>query len=1335
MQYRVRTAPPPFVFSSALSLVLLLLALAFSAVPALAQDTVTGAFEGIVRDKVTRAGVRGASVEIIEEATGVLVSAKTDTLGYFYSGALNPGTYTIRVASPSYQSAEIVSNELSIAKTTPLVPRPVELEKLSASLRRRRAPTAAAPPEGILTTTVFFFLTPVRLQTPGGGPATSASVFEAQAPAPNAQAAAANAQPPAVIRSEGAAFRGNLYATDARHDGSFRRKEVSTLPLGGTTGVRSFDELAFLLPGVAPPPETLGGGSGPGVGPGVGTAGQFAVNGLRSRANNFTVDGSDNNDEDIGVRRQGYVALTPQPVESVQEYQVITLLAPAQFGRNLGAQVNAVSQSGGNRTHGTIYGLFNSSRLNARDFFDTANGDAITELRSGARPVLAAPSFRFNTNTFKYDLVGGRPVTVRNGSGGKDSSTLGHGGFVLGGALVPKRLFYFVSAEGHILNATREESFAVPTVSERGAFGTGATGISVNPFTGASVFAVPATLHGDAVFSLFPFPNNPSGVYGANTLTQTLPARARGKIISAKFDTNFRAGERLQTLAGRYNFTDDWREIPGTGGAVFSTLRPRVRTQNLSVYLNSRVSAPDSATSVFNQLRLSYGRTRLRFDEVRDRTFLTPSQRFPDTPFLLNAASSHNFTLPDFDRVNRVHTPNTGPVVLVRARTVEDEIGPVGQVRIAGFSPVGVDVFNFPQARVNNTYQLADHLTLRRDRHTFAFGADNRRTELNSKLPRNFRPLITFNGSPRLAPVLGDGPAPLVTPITNEFVRPVDLAAASAATGFFQTLTTGSDSGINLRFYQLDFYAQDEWRVRPNLLLSAGLRYEYNTTPREAHGRIEDTFADPSVDLVPGLHDFIDGRTDIYETGAGELSPRLGLAYSPRIFGELGPSVLRVGYGRYSDQILGAVVSQSRSVFPTFLTVNTAGGVANSTFRGNSRTSLGLLNPSLSALVLPGTLNTLAMPLRGAVDAINAIASAGGFLPDASGFEVTLPSRRLLTPLAHHYSLSFEQRLGASASISVAYVGTQGRRLLRFTTPNLGSNSVMLIRGFTASDPFARDFVPQFFGVAVAPGTRISETGGVTGGRPVPGVGGVNVFETTGRSRYDAFQLHLRGRFPRSLQYQFNYTFSKALDDVSDVFDLAGAPALPQNSLDPSGEYGPSNFDVRKLLSYYLVYDLPEFRGGPLRRLFGGLQLVSVGRFRTGQPYTVNSIFDVNLDGNLTDRLDTTSGLLVTGDRLQPLRLTAEDLASLRARVGEDGRVGRNTFRAGNVLVLDAAVVKALRLGEAQSLIFRSEFFNLTNRANFGIPVRFLEAPGFGRATSTVTPGRSVQFSLKYQFE
>ena len=77
-------------------------------------------------------------------------------------------------------------------------------------------------------------------------------------------------------------------------------------------------------------------------------------------------------------------------------------------------------------------------------------------------------------------------------------------------------------------------------------------------------------------------------------------------------------------------------------------------------------------------------------------------------------------------------------------------LGPVGQVNIAGFSPVGLMFSNFPQQRVNNTHhRVADTLTLSAGSHRYALGLDIRRTELNSQLPRNARPLITFNGAPR----------------------------------------------------------------------------------------------------------------------------------------------------------------------------------------------------------------------------------------------------------------------------------------------------------------------------------------------------------------------------------------------------------------------------------------------------------------------------------------------------------------------------------------------------------------------------------------------------------
>jgi len=1252
-----------------------------------AQDTVTGAFEGTVTDSRTGAPLKGADVEITNQQTGLKINIQTDNRGRFYQGLLLPGVYNIRVALANYQTHEHLQL-LKITYTGEVVPVPVSLEPASPTTPAVTTTTTTSPP------------------TPAPG------VDDVDIPA-------------------------GINRLDGRRSGSFSEEEVITLPLSPHSS-RSFDDLALLAIGVAPPPQTLGSVAGPGVGAGVGSAGQFAVNGIRSRANNFTVDGSDNNDEDIGVRRQGFVALVPQPIESIQEYQLITLLAPAQFGRNIGAQVNAVSKSGGNQTHGTAYGLFNSSQLNSRNFFDTNLGNSVAAL---------------TTATNQPVLLDGNPIFVRNQSGGKDSSTLGQGGLVLGGPLAPDRMFYFFSAEGQRSNATREKSFAVPTIEQRGAFNSGATAIFRNPLGSRDsqgnltdqVFAYPTTAQGDAIFNFYPFPNNPGGVFGPNTFTQVLPASEQGKILSGKFDGNFKIKERLQTLTARYNFTDDWRDIPAVGEALFSSIRSDVRAQNFSFFLNSRVSSPASTRAVFNQLRLSYGRTRLNFEELRDQTFLRPSDALPNTPFLLNAPLFLNSTLP------RVITEidfaaNTGPVRYTTVRNAprtEAALGAVGQINMAGFSSVGVDVFNFPQRRVNNTYQIADTLTYARGTHRFAFGLDTRRTELNSELPRNARPLITFNGAPEV------DLTPQGTLIySNRFIRPETLAASSAASGFSQTLATGGESSIGLRFYQLDFFAQDEWHISSNLSMSYGLRYEYNTPPREVNRKIENTFNDPSLQVAPGLQTFIAGRTRIFDPDRNNFAPRVGIAFSPGWFGPNRTTVFRGGYGLYYDQILGAVVSQSRNVYPTYLTLDLAGGFANLRFvPGNNqfgdscqlpnRCPYQFINPQSATLfgvplVSPGTLNTLNPRITFAQIAGIVNLVGGGPVPALSGFGVTLPARKLDMPLAHQYSFSFEQQLRRNLVISAAYVGTQGRSLLRFTTPNLGRNALLAPLAF--STLFGAE--PSFFGLALPPGSRITSQGTITGGRPVSSVGAVTQFETSGTSRYDSLQLQVRGRFSKALQYDFGYTFSKATDEVSDVFDLAGASALPQDSLNLAAESGPANFDARHRFAYHFIYTLTSFadRGRTFRALFGGLQIAGTGQFQTGQPFTVNSIFDVNLDGNLTDRLDNANGIEVTGIGRQPLRLTTANTATMLAPVGQDGRIGRNSFRAGNLLDLNLSVIKRFAFTSEKNLTLRADFLNFINRANFGIPVRLLEAPGFGRATDTVTPGRRILIALKYSF-
>ncbi|HEX7312597.1 MAG TPA: hypothetical protein VF297_01680 [Pyrinomonadaceae bacterium] len=1126
--------------------------------------------------------------------------------------------------------------------------------------------------------------------------------------------------------------------TDARRDATYVAKTANEVSLGGSSLTRSFDELAFYMPGIASPPQTLSSFAGPGFGPGIGTAGQFSANGLRSRANNFTVDGSDNNDEDIGVRRQGFLSLVPQAVESLHEYQVITAAAPAHVGRNLGAQVNAVSQYGTRNLHGSFYGTLSSQVLNAADFFDTTGGDTtipLTALVDGSPRAVH---------------VNGLPHFVTNGAGRKDRFAFAQLGSTLSGPLRASgreedfQLFAFGSYEFQRLRATKETHFAVPTVEQRGLLGTGATGLARDPFTGAALDAFPTSAQGDAVFSLFPFPNNPGGPYGRNTFTQELPADGLGHIGSLRLDGSKQVGGRLHQFTGRFNLTDDYRDVPTVAGALFSTIRPNVRAQNVSLFVNSdlnraRTSQGDegrtvTSARVSNQLFVSYGRTGFDFEERRDTGFLSPTGLRLDDPddrrFLLNLPVLENRTRPGSSVIEYVRNPNVS--VEARLGTPFELVpAPIGQVAIAGYSPAGLDVFTFPQTRTNNTYQLADTLTVQTGDHALAFGADLRRSELNSRLPRNSRALILFTGVGMFVPSTG---------VQIGRLPALDAAAAGAANVVSQTLAAGDDSTIGLRYYQYNFFGRDEWRVRPNLSLSFGLRYEYNTPPREAHRRIERTFDSPvlaSVGLVP----FIGGRTRIFAPDRNNFAPRLGLAYS---FGSSDdkPNVIRVGAGVYYDQAPGVVVSQSRSVVPTFVTYNTAGFFEAK--EDGTPFGLGILIPSTFGISCDGS-GRIAVNLPGTLNTIDPRAPVTCLLgehlinrQERFGFEpilqTALPAADLKMPMAYHYTASYEREFGGGAVVSVSYVGTQARHLLMQTTPNLGDHSPVGVHSV-----YIRDDRPRFGGQMVVPQQRDAD--GVLRSRPSRLAGTVRLYESSGNSRYDSLQVQATRKLLHGMSFQFNYTLSKVTDDVSDVFELAGAPALPQNSFTRAGERAYANFDARHIFTGFVNYDFGD--GGGVgepslgKFLFGGWQVTGKMRYQTGQPFTVNTVRDVNRDGNLTDRLDTTEGLVVTGDRQQPLILTV-DPNSLLAPVSEDGAVGRNTFRAGSRFELDLSFLKNFYYSKPglyqRQLTFRFDAFNLTNRANFGVPVRLLEAPGFGGAVSTVTPARRLQFSLKYSF-
>ncbi|HEV2829602.1 MAG TPA: carboxypeptidase-like regulatory domain-containing protein [Pyrinomonadaceae bacterium] len=1135
----------------------------------------------------------------------------------------------------------------------------------------------------------------------------------------------------------------------------FTSRLLETLPVGG---LRNFDTFALLAPGVAPPPDSPN-ARGPGVSPGLGTAGQFSVNGLRSRENNFTADGSDNNDEDIGTRRQGFVFLAPQSLESLNEFQIVTALGDARFGRNIGGQVNVLTKSGSPDLHGSVYGFFTGNRLNAREFFDR----------------VAAPGGTF-TLTRQQDgaqvLLDGRQVVTPDPAGGKNPLTRTQLGFVVGGPIKLLDSFFFGSFERVAIRANKESHFIVPAVEQRGILNAGATGLMLDDLHGAPRPIYAASIPGDAIFSLYPFPNNPLGPFGPNTFTTVLPADGNGTRFSGKIDRQFGTSELKKTrrpwslfnngdnLTARYNFSQETSTVPVTGEALFSSLRPRVRTHNIAFYLNRKLG-----TLVSDVIRLSFGRTRLTFGEVRD-PFQNPSSFFPNEPFLLNAPlilnvsaplANETLTQPSFISASSVPGAALLTSLGYTAVTQAEQIaGALGEVKIPGFSTLGVDVYRFPQSRANNTIQIADTITYASPQsHIFTFGVDIKKIQINSTLDRNFRPQAVFGGL--RTPLAGPPPAfefnarlpggPSITP--HEYSG-TTLAALGIPTGLFQTLAVDPNSTIGIRFTEIGLFEQSDFRLKNNLNLNVGARFTYLTRLRTQGKKLEraldlaelqrqgedaiascvndggirlacETAAHAIVSAFPA--DF----SAAFEGDKFDLDVRAGLAWSLN-----DRTIVRAGVGNYSGEFPGILLGESRNAFPDFLSLNVAHFPVS--LRGGNilrQFLFNLANPALRALepglFTPGALNQLSTNVSALSLLTSRVAKANGlvFSDSVLGVDLVLPQKNFKTPYSLQYAVTVERRIHDRYALSVAYVGTRGLELLRVSTPNLGVNYVMNPRGLQLVMAGFLVPLPEFGGrQPLAPQAVV----------PLAGLAIARTFyESSGMSRYDSLQVEFRKQYARHFQFGTAFTYSHSIDDVSDFFDTAGAFALPQNSLVRS-ERASSNFDVRMRSVTHFVWDFPKdgfFSGG--KRL-GGWQLAGIVTAQTGQPYTVNSAFDTNRDGNLTDRLNSTTGLIRGSGSIQLSLAPGTNPLDLLAASGRDGAVGRNTFRAPGQFNSDISITKFFNFNERFRLNARTEIFNVLNNTNFGVPVRILESPAFGRSTYTTTPPRTVQFVVKFLF-
>jgi len=648
-----------------------------------------------------------------------------------------------------------------------------------------------------------------------------------------------------------------------------------------------------------------------------------------------------------------------------------------------------------------------------------------------------------------------------------------------------------------------------------------------------------------------------------------------------------------------------------------------------------------------------------------------------------------------FDRVSlRVNQQNQGnnlnkAVGLPTVSTNPRDIG-LSEIVVSGFSTLG-DEINNPQRDTANTYELIDSASWARGSHLFKFGIDVRRLQQNGFADVESRGLLEFVGftGNALAEMLQD--APSVTAIAR------------------------LDNPQHLRTQSYNFYAQDTWRARPNLTLTLGLRYEYNTPAVDPQDRA--SIYDPATHSIVAV-----GKNGIpragYNADKNNFAPRLGIAWVPDAARRW---VVRTGYGIYYDQsalapseglyfnppYFNSQLFIPTAQFPIILEnpfpSNYPGFIPNGafTFQRNLRTPYdqSALAPSEGLYFNPPYFNSqLFIPsAQFPIFLENPFPSNyPGFIPNgAFTFQ-----RNLRTPYMQQWNFSLQRQIGLSSVAELSYVGTKGTKLIDNRDINQAKPS------------------PQPVNL-----------------RPVPQFADIDAFESRGNSNYNALQARFTQRFHAGLSALASYTWSKSIDDASGFFSSAGDPNFPQDSNNVRGDRSLSNFDIRHRFTLSYSYDLPVPAKNILLR---GWQTNGVWTFQTGRPFTVTLLPGV--DNSNTGLPSIGFGVVdrpnVVGN--PNLSHPAPDRwfdtsAFLTPPFGAFGNAGRNILAGPGFSSVNISLIKNTMIREGLTLQFRAEIFNLLDRANFNLPDSFLGSPSFGRILSAGTP-RRTQFGLKLLF-
>lgn len=585
-------------------------------------------------------------------------------------------------------------------------------------------------------------------------------------------------------------------------------------------------------------------------------------------------------------------------------------------------------------------------------------------------------------------------------------------------------------------------------------------------------------------------------------------------------------------------------------------------------------------------------------------------------------------------------------------------------------------------------FQPSDVVTMIHGRHVLHFGGEFLDQQVNTTFWGNIDAgSVNFTGqytnSTQTDPTTG-------LPYADFLLGQVNSWSASNSPEFYPRIKT------------VQLFAQDDIKVHPNLTVNLGVRWEGWEGMGEAH-RNERSF-DPTV-INPAANPFgvantlgamwygttaANGRTKVIAPVWNNFLPRIGVSWQPRpntvVRGGFGLFAYNYNEGPSAYSQIGSELGQSGSEG------DSSNGIAPVALLDGT----GDENPQL--------------PYGGA--SINSLYLNAPTGPDSlNGQNVNFSYYHELLNKIWQYNLEIQRELGPNMAAKVAYVGSHG---------------------FNQFFPVDLNQIPEN---ELGP----NDTSGPTDARPYPNFQSLGGNKLIGISNYNALQTTIERRLSKGLQFNFNYTWSKFLDEA-DSAAWNGAYVTVQNTYTPRTNYGPSAFDIRNMFKGRFIYKLPVGRGerflnnnSILAEAIGGWQTSATIQWQSGNPFTPTT-----WDPWITYSQAGTQYPNVVGDPHSGPHGTIAEWFNVAAYAlpdaGTYGNMGRNSIYGPRLSNVNFSLGKNFSIGEKTKFLLRIDSGNVFNHPSFGTPDSTIGPGHTAQITSLTVGGRNVEILGKLSF-